>query len=114
MLDGFVRNNLIASALRTGVPMIVGWLLSLPVVPALLSGLGIDTTRAEQILSALFGLVLAYLWWLLARVLEHKWPQLGWLIGSPQKPIYVAPSATITATPTADGQAMVITTAPPT
>jgi hypothetical protein len=111
MLDGFVRNNLIASALRTGVPMLVGWLLSLPVVPALLSGLGVDTDRAEQILSALFGLVLAYLWWLAARFLEHRWPQLGWLIGSPQKPVYVAPSAMITATPTIDGQALVITSA---
>lgn len=113
MLDDFIRKNLIASAVRTGVPMIVGWLLALPVVPPLLSGLGVDTERATQILSALFGFVLAYLWWLLARVLEHKWPKLGWLIGSTQKPIYVAPDATITAAPTADGQALVITNAQP-
>jgi len=113
MLDNAVSNFLI-SAVRTGVPMIVGWLFALPTVPAVLSGLGIDTERATQILSPLLGFALAYGWWLLARWLESKWPSLGWLIGKPAKPLYAPANATVVATPTADGQAVSITTAPAT
>lgn len=80
--------NLGTSLVRTGTPMLVAWLLALPIAPAVLSALGIDTERATTILAPLVGFVLAFAWYWLVRLLEGKWAWFGVLLGKPAKPTY--------------------------
>ena len=76
-------SNQIVSWIRTGVPMAVGsliaWLVSLGVeIPA----------GAEEGVTALLVAVVSFLYYVLARALEKRWPQLGWLLGIPSQPKY--------------------------
>lgn len=79
-------NNLAPSLIRTYVPMVVGavaaWLLS--------KGIVLDPNAANGLVLFLGG-VLSGAYYLIARLLEHKFPQLGWLLGSAKKPQYVEP-----------------------
>lgn len=72
---------MLASILRTLVPLIVGWVLALPVV----SAAGVtedDATRAVQVL-----VTVAY--YLLARLAEeYVSPRFGWLLGLAKRPTY--------------------------
>jgi len=76
-------NNYVTSAIRTGVPGLVGWLLGWLVT----WGLAVPTSvRAWAVGLITFALLLAY--YLAVRALEQRWPQLGWLLGTPTKPRY--------------------------
>lgn len=86
---------LIVSIIRTGVPALVGalaaWLLAIGLdVPDELLG------EAVAVLSA----VATVGYYVLARVVERRWPSLSWLLGSGQQPAAYA-------TPHADGSTSV-------
>jgi hypothetical protein len=75
---------LVTSGIRTGVPMLVGFILSWLAA----RGFDIDETSVAGVVSfltALFG----WLYYLLARVIEMKFPKFGWLLGSSVQPKYV-------------------------
>lgn len=86
-------SNLVPSLIRTYVPLAVGYLV------AYLTTLGVpidDDTRGHLVLG--LGAVVSALYYTLARVLERKFPQLTFLLGSPVQPVAYTP----TATPTVD------------
>lgn len=77
--------NFLVSLIRTWVPIGVGSLISFLVVNY---GLVVDENLTAQLAAGLTGLIIAG-YYLLARLLERKFPQLGVLLGSTQKPVYV-------------------------
>lgn len=78
----------VAAAVRTAVPMIVGFIV------AMLArvGLHVPDTVKDQLTMGLPP-VLAYLYWLIAHQLEKKFPKVPWL-GSTKKPLYTTPGVT--------------------
>lgn len=77
-------SNLATSLIRTYVPIIVGALASY-----LLSlGLELDANAQLGLVSFLTA-VLQGAYYLAARLLERKFPQLSFLLGSPAQPKYV-------------------------
>lgn len=80
--------NFFTSLVRTYVPIIVGalvaWLATI--------GLAIDADTAAGLIIFLTG-ALQGLYYLIVRLLERKFPQIGVLLGSTQKPVYVQPEA---------------------
>ncbi len=84
----------VTSLIRTVVPIIIGWLLSLPIVPPLLDALGVTTERASTVLSAAFTAALSAIWYAAVRLLEKRWPSLGVLLGVPVTPTYDQPAKT--------------------
>lgn len=79
--------NFFTSLIRTYVPIIVGalvaWLATL--------GLAIDADAAAGLIIFLT-CALQGLYYLVVRLLERKFPQIGVLLGSAQKPVYVEPT----------------------
>ena len=76
-------NALITSLIRTAVPYIAGvifaWLVSINFsIP------GISEPALEGVLTFAFGLI----YYFAVRLLEQKWPKLGWLLGVPVAPVY--------------------------
>lgn len=80
-------SNFVTSLIRTWVPIAVGvgltWL-------AEELGVVIDDSMRVEVAALATGVVIAA-YYLVARVLERKWPALGFLLGSTSKPTYVAP-----------------------
>lgn len=72
-----------ASIVRTVTPIIIGVILAVIGTDVA----GVDEASLTPVISAL----LAALWHALVRVLESKWPSMGWLLGLPKKPVYVTP-----------------------
>lgn len=75
------------SYVRTGVNLLVGFLLtwlakSLDIV--------IDPSTGPQLV-ALFMFVVTFVYYVVVRLIERKWPQAGVLLGIPKPPVY--PSA---------------------
>lgn len=89
----------VTSGIRTLVPYLVAYLLSLPFAGPILTAVGWDSATAEQRLDAAFVFVVGTLWYLLARALEKKWPKVGVLLGIPAKPTYTAVAAPAAAAP---------------
>jgi len=76
-------SDLITSLIRTAVPTIVGAIVSY------LTVVGIQTPHgvAEWLISVLFfAFTLGY--YAIVRLLENKYPKIGWLLGNPAKPTY--------------------------
>jgi len=73
-------NDLVTSLIRTVVPIAVGWVVFLLAN----IGLDVDSSQVAGFLTALFGAV----WYTLARWIEGKYPNFGWLLGSPKQPVY--------------------------
>lgn len=76
------------SVIRTGVPMAVGLVVSYVLVHW---GFAVP----EDVQTWLEGLLtfgIGYVYYLIVRGLEGKWPGLGWLLGSPNQPTYNPPS----------------------
>lgn len=89
-------NDKALSAIRTGVPMIVGWLASFLIVHF---GFAIPQD-VQGWLTALLGFGIGYAYYLGVRYLEGRWPQLGWLLGAPVQPMYTPPPGiTVTRVP---------------
>lgn len=79
--------NFLVSLIRTWVPIGVGSLISLLVVNY---GIVVDESVTAQLAAGLTGIIIAG-YYLLARLLERKFPQLGVLLGSTKEPVYVKP-----------------------
>lgn len=76
-------NNLAISWIRTGVPYAVGalatWLITL----------GVELSpEATAGLITFLTFLLGNIYYLVARKLEQRWPQLGFLLGVPAQPQY--------------------------
>lgn len=77
---------MLASLIRTFVPIVVGWLLSIPIAKQL----GLSAEQATQLVTAV--VIAAY--YAAARVLErYVTPKFGWLLGKPGAPAYVPTGA---------------------
>jgi hypothetical protein len=76
---------MLTSIVRTVVPLIVGWLLSIPVV----AGLGLSDEQLAGFVTA----IVATIYYITARFAERRWPQLGVLLGSAKQPAYARHSA---------------------
>lgn len=75
--------DLIASLTRTAVPVIVGSILTLLTVN------GIKTPESvEEWLNSVLFFVFSFGYYVIARLLEQKFPKFGWLLGNPAKPTY--------------------------
>lgn len=80
--------NLLPSIIRTGVPLVVGFIASW------LAALGITVDDDQRaVLVSLFGSVVGALYYVVARVLERRFPQLTWLLGSAVQPAAYQPAA---------------------
>lgn len=73
--------NAAPSIVRTVVPLLVGWLISLPVTAAL----GLDETTVTGLVTV----ALSALYYVAVRSLERRWPGVGVLLGSARQPTYV-------------------------
>jgi hypothetical protein len=81
-------SQFVTSLIRTWTPIVVGWLLSLPITPALLDLLGVSPDQANTALTGAVTAVLAGAYYLAVRLVEYRWPSLGRLLGSAKKPVY--------------------------
>ena len=82
--------NFVTSLVRTYVPILVGSVLSFLAVKY---GFAVEPDVQNQLVAGLTGVVIAA-YYLLVRLLERKFPQLGVLLGSTQKPVYVEATST--------------------
>lgn len=78
----------VTSLVRTLVPFLVGWLLSLPLAGPVLDTFGVSGDQAAARLSAALTVALGAAWYALARLIEHRWPKAGVLLGVPSSPTY--------------------------
>lgn len=82
-------SNFVTSLIRTYVPIIVGalvaWLITV--------GIELDANTQAGLIVGLTG-ILQGAYYLAVRLLERKFPQIGVLLGSTQKPVYVEPTDT--------------------
>lgn len=78
-----MSNDVLTSVIRTGVPYVIG------AVVAWLANKNVHVSDA-QVASATafvaFGIGTGY--YMVVRVLETKYPKLGWLLGVPSQPTY--------------------------
>lgn len=81
-------NNFMTSIVRTYVPIVVGSVLSFLAVRY---GLAVTPDIENQLVAGLTGLIIA-VYYGIVRLLERKFPQVGVLLGSAQKPVYVEPA----------------------
>lgn len=81
-------NNFVTSLVRTYVPIFVGSIFSYLAVKY---GLVVDGDIQNQLVAGLTGVVIA-VYYLVVRLLERRFPEVGILLGSTQKPVYVAPT----------------------
>lgn len=76
-------SDVVPSLIRTWTPIGVGAVISW----AATQGLSVsDSTKSGLV--ALLTAVISGAYYALVRVAEQKWPQLGWLLGSPSQPSY--------------------------
>ena len=73
-------NDLIRSLIRTLVPMVAG------LIVAALAKLGYNLSSDTAVQAV--GFAVAFGWYLVARLVETRWPKFGWLLGSPSAPTY--------------------------
>ena len=76
-------SDFITAGIRTISPMIVGavasWLITLGLTVS-------EDLKSSLVVLITFALSAAY--YLIVKALERKFPQLGWLLGSPKQPVY--------------------------
>jgi len=81
--------NFVTSLIRTYTPILIGTILSFLAVKY---GFVVEESIQAQLVAGLTGTVIAA-YYLIARLLERKFPQFGVLLGSTQKPVYVEPTS---------------------
>lgn len=87
-----LAGSTITSIIRTAVPGIVAFLVSLPVATPIEHMLGVDTLAATRVVTGVITFGLFFLYYVAARWLETQFPQyplISLLLGSPAKPVYV-------------------------
>lgn len=77
-------SDFILSQIRTWVPALVGAFLSWV---AMKLEIVVSEDTATNII-ALFTAAVIGLYYLAVSILAKKWPQIGWMLGSPRKPSY--------------------------
>ena len=82
--------NFLISLIRTYVPIAIGSIISFLVVQY---GFVVDESVTSQLVAGLTGFLIAA-YYLGARILERKFPQLGFLLGTSAVPVYVEPKET--------------------
>lgn len=76
-------NALVASLIRTAVPLLAGAIFSwLVAINFTIPGV------SEPVLEGILTFVLGFAYYTIVRLLEKKWPKLGWLLGVPVQPTY--------------------------
>jgi len=89
-------NGIIIGGIRTGVPALVGWVVSWLIA----RGIDIPSNTRDWLVGLLtFAILLAY--YFAVRFLEEKWPAAGVLLGVPQKPVYGTGATVVDVEPTA-------------
>jgi uncharacterized membrane protein YjgN (DUF898 family) len=83
-----VIGDLVTSYVRTGAALLVGLLLTWL---AASQQIVIDKS-SEAVLVALTTMLITFVWYVVVRALEHKWPKLGVLLGIPKRPTYQPPA----------------------
>lgn len=76
--------NFVQSLIRTWVPIAVGAVASYLIT----LGVELDADTQAGLVVAMTGILQA-VYYLVVRLLEKKFPQVGALLGSTQKPVYV-------------------------
>lgn len=80
--------DIFTSFIRTTVPIIVGSVVAFLAA----RGVNLDDNAVAGLTAFLSGLFSA-VYYLLVRVIEKRYPQAGWLLGSPKPPTYGSPDA---------------------
>jgi hypothetical protein len=75
--------NVVPSVIRTGVPVLVGVLVSL----ATSKGVHVSAELESQLV-VLVGALAGSLYHWVVRLLEERWPRFGWLLGMARAPRY--------------------------
>lgn len=76
-------SDFVTSLVRTWVPVVIGYLVALGVLPTDLSD---EATAA-------FTAIIIGAYYLLIRALETRFPWIGWLLGAPKTPTYTPPAS---------------------
>lgn len=76
-----MMNDILVAQIRTYVPIAVGWFL------LRLGEWTMVDVDGEALITAVTGIVAA-VYYGIARYLERRWPQAGWLLGAPKTPTY--------------------------
>lgn len=79
-------SDFVTSFVRTYVPIAVGTIISWLAT----KGINIDPQASAGLVAFLTGLIIA-VYYGAVRLLEKKFPQIGWLLGSVKKPEYTQP-----------------------
>lgn len=82
--------DFLASFIRTLVPMVVGWLLSIPLVTRVFDALGVSGADRNAWTARGLTVAIAAVYYLVARFLEQHKAVFGWLLGVAKQPLYVA------------------------
>lgn len=80
-------SDYIISLVRTWVPILVGTFLTWL---GMTTGIVLPENMPAE-LAATATAVVTGVYYALARLLESRWPWLGWLLGSPRTPVYEPP-----------------------
>jgi hypothetical protein len=79
-------SSFVTSLIRTWTPILAGAILGWAIT------VGLPVTQADKAgLTAVLTAVAGGLYYLAVRSLERRWPALGWLLGKPAAPVYLAP-----------------------
>lgn len=81
-------SSAVIALVRTAVPYVVGWALSLPAAPAVEAALGVSATDARAELTGALVTAAGTAYYAGARWLERRWPAAGWLLGIAARPTY--------------------------
>ncbi len=88
-----MNTTLAPSLVRTLVPMIVGWALSIPAAGPVEHALGVNAGSAGRILTAALTALLGFVYYTVVRYAEHHRQIFGWLLGLAARPVaYEAPA----------------------
>lgn len=91
-----VVKDVLASLIRTAVPVVVGWVI------AWLATRWLDLTAYSNAINAWLVPVCIAGYYTLVRLLEAKFPAFGWLLGLKAQPKYVTPAGQPIAPPPAE------------
>lgn len=69
-------DSVLISLIRTGAPLVAGFILTLPI--------NVDGPAVTSLVTAL----VTALYYGVVRVAERKWPNIGWFLGYPAAPKY--------------------------
>ncbi len=75
---------MVTSVIRTVVPIVVGWLLSLAVV----SGAGVTEEQLTLAVTGALTVLGQVVYYVVLRAVERYVPQAGWLLGRAVQPSY--------------------------